>query len=572
MADNDDREREEQLIREINYYIEENNELAEELNTAIRNVAVLVRNVEGMSQQVVRSVNDLSGRTTQLDENVTVVKNALADLANRYFLFKNLSTASKNLTQYTEEYQQKFKFYHKLRRITLGYVIGVDAAIINNESLRREVERIYLQNTDYWLAYAIMAVMLWAEDEKEAAQRALRKALSMDVCRADVFFLLINLRFDRQEAAKDWYLDYLNKVDLSRLGSEYQYLLQAYLAGLFGSDPEFETYVSDCLQKNLASIDATTVDFAKGFTDRAKAYAAAYLHSTEQEFPILHEVSSDYAALKKLLSRAEVNQEIAQQYDELAHRQEEYSEDQAERIEQILYDLINAYDDAEWEVIKKQKYNEAILEAKGDLEAARAKYRLQYENLDKKRSLAEYMIDWAFSEDPTITNLVIKRFAVSLMKEPIARGFALYAQDYQKQEPSTVHLEIDGYQIECAENECEAEQSRLAAAYTKNRMKDAFKDKYVMLFTLVCVASVLLLIFTAFAFSPVTLTIGVLGGIVGGFVLWRRLVEVGRILEEKKRLGLLKLKQALDEFASWRKLFHEADSHTEDVQQALEQF
>ena len=103
-------------------------------------------------------------------------------------------------------------------------------------------------------------------------------------------------------------------------------------------------------------------------------------------------------------------------------------------------------------------------------------------------------------------------------------------------------------------------------------MKEAFKDKYIQIFSIVCIVSLLFLVFTAFSFNPVTLTIGVLGGIVGGFVLWRRFVEVGRQLEERKRLGLLKLRQALEEMASWRRLFHEADEHAADVQQALEQF
>lgn len=571
MAD-DDRAREEQLVREINYYIAENNALRAELETAINNVRVLTNNVNGMSQQVVSSVTSLRNHTNTVDENVQVVKNALDDLTHRYFLFKNLSTASKNLTQCTDEYYTKFSFYNKLRRIALGYVIGLDNAIISSETLRKEVEKIYLQNTDYWLAYATAAVMLWASNEKEAAKRALRKSLLMDACRADVFYLLINLRFDRLDAAKDWYLDYLDKVDLTCLGSEYQYLLQAYLAGLFGPDPEFEAYVSDNFQKALARIDAVTVDFANKFSARAKAYANTYLHITEQEFPTLKETCEEYRLLKELLGKAESHALIAAEYTELAHREEDYSEDQAQRVENVLYDLINAYDDAEWKVIKEQKRNEAIIEAKGDLAAADEKYKLQYENLDRKRSLAEYMLDWAFSDDPTITNLVIKRFTISLMKEPIARGFAQFREEVAKREPEAVSLEIDGYKIHCSEDEYDAQQAKLAEHYTKDRLKNSFKDKYVQIFTAVCAVSVLLLVITAFRFSPISLTIGVLGGIVGGFVLWRRLVEVGRILEEKKRLGLLKLKQALDEVAAWRKLFHSADACADDVQEALNQF
>ena len=68
------------------------------------------------------------------------------------------------------------------------------------------------------------------------------------------------------------------------------------------------------------------------------------------------------------------------------------------------------------------------------------------------------------------------------------------------------------------------------------------------------------------------LTIGVLGAIVGGFVLWRRLVEVGKILEERKRLGLRKLQQALEELAIWRDLFHEADAHAAEVAEAFSLF
>lgn len=572
MADNDERQREEELIREINRYIDENNRLAQELETAIENVHILTDNVNVMAKEVVREVGTLSQKTIVLDDNSTLVRDALLDLTKRYFLFKNLSTASKNLTQYTDEYYTKFSNYHKLRRITLGYVIGLDNTIVSSENLRKEVEKIYLQNTEYWLAYAAAAVMLWSSNEKEAAQRAMKKARSMDVCRSDVFFLLINLRFERLDVAKEWYLDYLDKVDLTNLGSEYQYLLQAYLAGLFGADPEFEEYVSENFQKSMAKIDAVTVDFSNMFSNRAKAYANAYLHMTEQEFPALKEVCENYEELKKLLSRAECNVLFAQEYTELAHKQEDFEEDQAQRVENVLYDLINSYDDDEWRVIKEQKRNEAIIEAKGDLAAAEAKYRLQYEKIDKKRSLAEYMLDWAFSEDPSITNLTIKRFSVFLMKEAIAHGFKLYAEEYRSKEPEKVQFKIDGYTVNCAENEYDIEKGKLAAHYTKDKLKNSFKDKYIQIFTIVCAASLLLLVFTAFAFSPVTLTIGVLGEIVGGFVLWRRMVEVGRILEEKKRLGLLKLKQALEELFTWRKLFHEADDHAVDVQQALEQF
>ena len=70
MADNDERQREEELIRQINRYIAENNALSQELEAAIHNVRILADNVDQMSQAVVQDVSVLSKQTVVLDENV----------------------------------------------------------------------------------------------------------------------------------------------------------------------------------------------------------------------------------------------------------------------------------------------------------------------------------------------------------------------------------------------------------------------------------------------------------------------------------------------------------------------
>ena len=70
--------------------------------------------------------------------------------------------------------------------------------------------------------------MLWANNEEEAAKRAMTKALSKDYFSSALYFLLVNLRFTRVDAAKKWYLCYLDRVDMENLGDEWQYLLQAY--------------------------------------------------------------------------------------------------------------------------------------------------------------------------------------------------------------------------------------------------------------------------------------------------------------------------------------------------------
>ena len=571
MADGD-YERAQRLAEEINRLRRENSILSAELEQACYDVKVLTANVGVLETNVHAQMSKLSGRVQGTREDVSTLFHALREMSDQYFIFKNLSTASKNLTKYTDEYYTKFSFYNKLRRIALGYVIGLDSNIISDEALRLEVEKAYLQNTDYWLAYAIMAVMLWAENEREAANRALNKALSLDYYRSGVFFLLINLRFDRQLAAREWYLNYLEKVDMTRLGDEYQYLLQAYLNGLFGHDEEFEELVSENFRRLLAQADATSVDFGEKFSGGAQAYAQAHLHRTEETFPTLREVSGDYPKLIKLLSEAEKHTQLASQYVKLAEEPENLAEEQAQRVENVLYGLINSYDDAEWRVVKEQKRNEAIMEAKGDLRAAQEKYDLLYAHMDEKKPLSDLMVTWAFSEDPTQTNLTVKRFTISMMKERIFKGFERFAEGYRREEPERCNMEIDGCKLYCSENEGPEQNRKLDEYYNKNRLKNLFSDKYVQLYSVICLAAVLILIVMAFSFSPVALTIGVLAGVLGGFLLWRRLVDVGNALEEKKRLAQVKLSQAIEELGQWRRAFRQADSHLPDVKAALDRF
>lgn len=580
MADQSEYELAQQLVNEINSLVSEINHLSAELETAEYNLGVLINNVAVVDKQVYAATSRLSTNVESTAEDVTFFFNALRDLSEQYFIFKNLSTASKNLSMYTDEYYTKFSYYNKLRRITLGYVIGLDNAIISDETLRLEVEKAYLQNTDYWLAYAIMAVMLWAKNEKEAANRAMDKALSMDYFRSCVFFLLINLRFERNQPAKEWYLNYLEKVDMTKLGDEFQYLLQAYLNGLFGLDPAFESLVSENFKRLLEQAEATSVDFGDKFINGADAYADAYLHHTEASFPTLREVCSEHNKLIELLSDAEKHTILAAKYVELAEAPEELAEEQAQRVENVLYGLINGYDDDEWRVVKEQKRNEAIMEAKGDLKAAQENFDLMYAHLDEKKPLSDLMVTWTFSEDPTQTNNTVKRFTISMMKERLYRGFEKFAARYRNEEPERCTIQIEDCKLVCNEAAPEEPHNKLNEHFSKSRMKHLFADKFIKIYGVVCLAAVLILIITAFTFntesafniSEVMLTVGVLAGVLGGFLLWRRIVDVGKILDEKKRLAFVKLQQALEELKQWRNLFHEADAHLPDVKDALDRF
>lgn len=558
------------LKNQINREVEENRNLQKELSTLIQNVEVVVKNTEKMDVQVNKSMERVKRRMKEADISTGELFALIDDLTNSYFTFKNLSTASKNVTQFTDEYYTKFNFFGELRRISIGYVIGLDAHICSDESMRRRVEEIYLKNTDYWLSYAIMAVMLWASAEEEGAKRAMSKALSMDYFNSSLFFLLINLRFTRLDAAKKWYLSYLDRVDMENLGNEWQYLLQAYLSGVFGLDKEFNHLIQECFANMLKQMEDMHPDYGSRVTEKTLNYTNTYIYVTPNEYETLRRYSPEYRQMKELLSAAEKNEELAVHFRQILESDSHVNADMFQRIENILYDLINAYDKEELKVIRNLRYNEMVIRAKGDLGMAQQFYNNEFPGERTTQSFEDLLFDWAFEEDFARVDIRVKKFALSYLKKWITKGFAAYAQDYRKKEKATYKISIDGWEKECDENSYESAKVELEKHYNKNRVIDTLKDKYVLIFMGMAAASLVTLGVTMFAFHKVALVIGILLGVVSGFLLWRRISDMQAILRAKREKGCAILKKAIGELDSWRKRYRTEDAKNADLVEVFE--
>ena len=561
----------ERLVNQINSLIAENNRLIAEIQAAVNDVRILEKNVRTLHGNVERSIRGTASEITANAADTRKISEAIEELTRQYFTFKTLSTASKNLSQYTDEYYTRFSNYHQLRRITLGYVIGLDTQFVTADNMRKVVEKEYLQNTEYWLAYASAAVMLWASNEEEAAKRAVGKALFMNPTKAALFFMLINLRFGRLEPAQSWFTYYMERVNPSDLGEERKYLVLSYLSGAFGQNEQFQDVIASNLKGMLAKTEATTVDFGRKFSDRAYEFARTYLHQTKQGFSYLKRYCTSYQEMENMLTDAEKNSLIAERYGTLLDSKEETGEDIAQRIENVLYALVNSYDDAEFEIVKKIRYNDAVLTAQGDVTKAQQKYDQEFGG-DKKMTFGDLLAEWAFSEDTNLTPGIIQKFSISFMKDWILKGYEKFAQDYRAKEKESYTFNVDGCEVSCSEDEFSKAKKSIETYFDKNRWKNVFSDKFVLLYILLCACGILTLGIMTVHFSKIALTIGILLVIVGAFLLWRRIADRGGLLQEKKRLAVQKIEHCLEELREWRNLLHQEDARSSDLEDALSRF
>ena len=106
------------LQNQIERAIIENQNLQAELASLVEKVQIVTENAAAMDVEVNKSMEYVKGRIQEADVSTSELFKLIDDLTNSYFTFKNLSTASKNVTQFTDEYYTRFKFFNELRRIT----------------------------------------------------------------------------------------------------------------------------------------------------------------------------------------------------------------------------------------------------------------------------------------------------------------------------------------------------------------------------------------------------------------------------------------------------------------------
>lgn len=555
-------------ISRINRLVDENARLEEELNSAVMDLQSVIRSLVTMCRQASGHISTLSKEVTKADLEVQETFAAINNLSEKYLNYKNISMASKELSRATDEYHTRFFFYNKLRRITLGYIIGVDAQIISSQSLRKQVEDIYLQNTEYWLAYAIAAIMLWCSDEHDAALRALARSLLMDRYHACLFYLLVNLRFNRNAAARKWYMAYLEKSSSESPGSECQYLLQAYFHGAFGQDEELGRKVAEGYKRMYARLREIEPAFSARAKEHARRFAERLPHKTRNDYALLKYHCESYGELEELLSSAEKNALLAEYFNALQEAPPDKAEGLPQRIENILYALISDYEAAELLVIKKMRYNEAVINANGDLKQAEAFQEMLFPT--RKANFGDLLLKWAFSAQAEAVDVSIRKFAIGLLKRELQGGMSAYAEGYRARYKEEVTLKFEDCELVCGKKTPEESRQELVQFYKGKRGRLLWADTWMRVgWGIVLAGAIMLLLLLRFK-NPILLVVGVFTCIIGCFVIWRRTIKVLQKHHAHTQKVAMRLMKTLEVFDQWRKDYMAADANLQGLLKVIE--
>ncbi len=572
------------LVDRRNRLVEEYNALVAELEFALNATIQAINNASSVQQYVVPKLEYSVGHVSEVANMVKGVQDEIEELSMKYFIIKNISTASKKLTELNNTYQRNFGLYNLLRRVALGYVVGIDNHIISSEKLRKTVEKNYLQNADYWISHCLMATMLWVSDEQEAAMRAVEKAMKIDHHKSSLYFLLINLHFGRNEAAAKWFEYYIQDIDVTNIGDEIRILLQAYLYNICGDDIEFKNKMSREFDDLLLSVKNNTVHYDLVVKYRVLDFISAQVHKTTEEFIELQRTCGDYSQMITALENAEKNALFAKEFDRLYNEDCDAPRNMGDRIKNVLYDLINTYDEAEMQIKRSMDFNEMVLKARGDMSQAKAMYDNLYPN-ERPQTLCDLMVKLAMPSTLDEVDIRVRKFAIAFLCENIIEAFEEFKKKYNTVK-ETHDVKIDGFNVVVNEKNPDTARADLATAYKKNKNKFINRDKKVKTLTVftalfwvawVAVTAISAIVFFINEEWPiilgfVCLPLFFLAAV--GFTVWlifqRR--KVGEQVEERKDKGLAALNLVIEAIKDWRNKFVFADEQSKELIEVLRKF
>ena len=528
----------------------------------------------------------LSSTAVNTDKEQVIAENVsrtIDDLADSYKLLKNGSTASKNLTGDYDRYYTYYGLYNELRQVSLGYVVGLDANLWRSDEPRKKVEKMYLANTDYWLAYATMAVMLWASNEEEACDRAIYKSMQINERKSALFFLLANLRFNRIDAARQWYKVYFDLVDAGGVGEEIIYIIQVLLSGALGADADFARLVQTRLSE-LLNESKKDIASKKAVKETIDGYFSSYISVTRKEYMDLKHICGEYDELIELLSSAEKNARLRDYFSSVLTESSPLSDRLAERIEDALYALISSNDDAEQELLDKIAYEEMVVKANGRLDVAKESYDEYLRQKAENKNLALIMTRNALGADSKADSRV-KQFALAFIRNETLEGAKTFAK-YRSREKAELDFEIDGCKMHGDENSFETNKPILARHYEgmiKARIKSdksvSLSNKLTAIFA---VLSVVFIVLTVVGFATewktsacvTLLVIGlVLAAVTAGLITLgaEQRSKIRKSFEYRIANGTKMLEDGLKQLAEWRRDYKQADAVHEELIKVLKE-
>ena len=521
----------------------------------------LNKTIDSFKSKVDVKIDSVNVSTNNIKQTTDKIYDSISRFKQDMIQNEEIQLAHENILRIDQILKEQFGDYEAIRKTVMGVVRDFDINLVRNSTIQEISEELWITNSRYWLSYALLAITAWINDYEVVAKNALSECVRKDSIKATLFFCLFNLRFGRNEVAKNWFFNYLKVVDPTKMQKESAILLQAYLNGLFGTDKELENDVNNVINGWVSELKSNK-SIAAELTESYRNYIQLKPAEKHCNYSALSISCSNYDQIKKVYADVSKYEQLISEIDAMdVELQEQTEANYKSRVDVILMNLISNYDAEELDLKSQQEYFNFVIENNGRIDAAQAQYK-EYQNVQNESvNIGKQMIRWAIYDDAKQTNIHVKKFGLQNTKEWYIEAIEKWALQLQESMPLDFPLSINTWS--CVSNgEDQVEQVENLKAYFKN---NKFHLMYVNTFNIAAIIVFVVSIGLAFI-SLYSLIATALASI---FLVFN-VIKANKEFPARVEQAINQLESCMTELADFKQYYNEEKEKKEQLLSKIE--
>lgn len=547
-----------------------NSELHSELSALESGVYEAGNRFFNLTEYINNTLQTGCGRIENSHERAIQAYELQGEIEKMYRLFKNIELANKQIRKCKNKVYYEFANYNAVRKIMQAILNNIEISFVSTNALTKAVEVKHLQTPDYWLTCALLAIMAWQNDDKELAEKALQRAVTLDKKMSCIFFFVFNLRVGRASAALNWLNAY---ISCERTGEDEESIILMFAIIC-------NTLKEDCDDKIVSKVNS----FINGLINEQKAkqgyseeeiinrirmYLTRFRRGEGMNYPHLANYCTEVNFLYNQLLSAKSNVKVL---EFIVGTVNITSQEKNNFLDRFIDKVIDTPNSAESDVQNEIRYNEMIISNKGNVEQAKQEYSEWLNHKQTDFDIITEMVDWVYKGGNEDINPVMKKSMFSLTKEyskaAIDRNVSAYRQQFRR----TLNVKINDYQSVVDFSDINKEHGKVDAYYNEIANNKCAEQKIWPAFIWFGVA-VLGVVAAIFLMNPVFL-VATLVGAIGGVVKILTVSNAKKRIIKDAQLCALSVKDILNrtaqEYIQYEQEFREYDAYYERIAEEFE--
>jgi len=524
--------------------------------TDLSRVVAAITATQAMVNQVNNRTNQIQNQVETVDNNLRVVYNELSDLQKEFTRFvkeqrnaNNFQRALTEIVRVRQELEQKYGKHAEARNRLHGILDTVDTGLLREFTIASCSEQIMLDTPKYWLSPCLVALAAWISNDESLTYKAIKVALDRDVEKATLLFALVSRRTvpaeaegdmkavqkARQEVCFKWLDSYFKCQNPLKMKESVIVLIDSWANDIFGEDSG--NICEQTFDKWMSDIRAKVPNFKEEQVSHWYKYYTYYNVSTQNQHPVLAQVSPDFPAIDAYLQRLNAAPRIQNYFDKILAQQID-KEDLINRLDEQLEALISEFDPEEEGLRKEEAHYELVKKFQGDADrVAIEEAKRKKKDLSAKVSLAQRLEDVIRSKDSKYAAARKTALNEKFLGKYVKEAYANYITDQKENFPSEItirHESWKGWSGKTADGSNSAALTQSLKTHLENcRDKEIAALNYKKRNNAFMIAGICGVIGIIFLF--IAAFVGVIGLAAAAFFAWKG-------YSEHKAVGLAKTK------------------------------